>query len=85
MLIGFGKKHSSVNTAKCRLQILLTADRTNCTPDNLNHMRSDILNMISRYMNIDSERAEICMRQQSFSQDCSRSILTIQVPVEHNK
>lgn len=85
MLKGFGKRSRSVQTAKSRLQILLTTDRTNCTPDNLNHMRSDILNMISRYMNIDPDKAEICMRQQPLGENRNVSVLCIQVPVEHNK
>ncbi len=85
MLKGFGRRSRSVRTAKSRLQILLTTDRTNCTPDNLNHMRSDILNMISRYMNIDPDKAEICMRQQPMDEDGNVSVLCIQVPVEHNK
>jgi cell division topological specificity factor len=82
---GFQKNSRSVRIAKSRLELLLAADRTNCTPDNMNHMRSDVLNMISRYLNINPEEAEICMKQQNTDHNRMRSVLFIQVPVENNE
>lgn len=82
---GLRKRSRSVNIAKSRLELLLTTDRTNCTPDNIENMRSDILNMISRYMNINPDEAEICMRQQISDNNHMRPVLFIQVPIEHIK
>lgn len=58
----FRKKNSS-NVAKDRLKLLLVSDRANCSPDTMELIKNDIINVISKYMEIDREGIEIQINQ----------------------
>jgi len=57
------RKKSSSNIAKDRLKILLISDRVNCSPEMMELIKNDIIKVISKYMNIDTERMEIEITQ----------------------
>ena len=50
---------NSGNIAKKRLEFLLIADRTGCTPEILEMLKNDMIKVISRYMMIDPEQLEV--------------------------
>ena len=54
----FHKKSSKV-VAKDRLKILLISDRVNCSPEMMELIKTDIANVISKYMKIDTKSMEI--------------------------
>lgn len=54
----FKRKKSGV-VAKDRLKILLISDRVNCSPEILERIKSDIAEVISKYMKIDVNSMEI--------------------------
>ena len=58
----FRRKNSS-NIAKDRLKLLLISDRANCSPDVMEMIKNDIINVISKYMEIDREGIEIQINQ----------------------
>ena len=63
----FGQKRSATN-AKERLQLVLIHDRTNLTAAELTELKDEILQVISRHVDIDSEAVQIAVEQDGRSQ-----------------
>ena len=57
------KKKNSGNVAKDRLKLLLVSDRANCSPDVMEKIKNDIIKVISKYMEIDTEGLDIQITQ----------------------
>lgn len=55
----FFRKTTSGNVAKDRLKILLISDRADCSPEIMEMIKTDIINVISKYMRIDENSTEI--------------------------
>ena len=58
----FHRKRSG-EVAKDRLKLLLISDRVNCSPDMMEAIKNDIINVISKYMEIDNENLDIQITQ----------------------
>jgi cell division topological specificity factor len=59
----FFKKKSSGDVAKDRLKLLLVSDRADCSPDVMEAIKNDIIQVISKYMEIDPEGLDIQITQ----------------------
>ena len=59
----FFRKKSSSNVAKDRLKLLLVSDRADCSPDVMMAIKNDIIQVISKYMEIDAEGLDIQITQ----------------------
>ena len=59
----FFRKKSSGDVAKDRLKLLLVSDRANCSPDVMEMIKNDIIQVISKYMEIDAEGLDIQITQ----------------------
>ncbi len=57
------KKKTSSDVAKDRLKLLLVSDRAICTPELMEMIKNDIINVISKYMEIDAEGLDIQITQ----------------------
>ena len=62
-LFDFFKKPSSKDVAKDRLKLLLVSDRANCSPEIMEAIKNDIINVISKYMDIDASGLDIQITQ----------------------
>ena len=62
-LLDLFKKKSSGTIAKDRLKLLLVSDRANCSPDVMEMIKNDIIQVISKYMEIDAEGLDIQITQ----------------------
>ena len=51
----FFRKKNSGEVAKDRLKLLLISDRANCSPEIMEAIKNDIIKVITKYMDIDSE------------------------------
>lgn len=51
--------------AKDRLKLLLVSDRSNCSPETMELIKNDIIQVISKYMEIDPEGLDIQITQSS--------------------
>ena len=75
----FGPKRSAEN-AKERLQLVLIHDRMDLTPSELNSLKDEIIEVISRYVDIDSSAVQIAVerdgRQQRLVADIPLRTLT---------
>lgn len=58
----FKKKHSG-DQARDRLKLLLVSDRANCSPEILEMIRKDLVQVISKYVEIDTEELDIQITQ----------------------
>ena len=54
-----GRKSKSANRAKDRLQLVLVHDRTNLTSTSLDELKDEIIEVISRHIDIDSRAVSI--------------------------
>jgi len=63
----FGRK-SSADSAKERLQLVLIHDRTDLTPAELDALRDDLIDTISRHVAIDEESVQIEVEHDGRSQ-----------------
>ena len=63
----FGRKKSA-NSAKERLQLVLIHDRTDLTPAQLESLKDDLIETISRYIEIDPSAVTINVAQDGRAQ-----------------
>ena len=57
------KRKNSGDVAKDRLKLLLVSDRADCSPDVMEAIKNDIIQVISKYMEIDAEGLDIQITQ----------------------
>lgn len=62
-LMDFFKKKNSGEVAKDRIKLLLISDRANCSPDVMENIKADIIKVISKYMEIDTDGLDIQITQ----------------------
>lgn len=62
-LFDFFSKNKSGNVAKDRLKLLLVSDRANCSPEMMEAIKNDIIKVISKYMDVDTEGLDIQITQ----------------------
>ena len=60
----FGKRSGEI--ARKRLKLLLVADKTNCSPEFLEMIKDDILQVVSKYMDIDAGEMEVGLTKAFF-------------------
>jgi len=64
----FSNEPSSAKQAKERLQLVLINDRTNLTPETMNSLKDDLLDVISQYIKIDPKSVKIDIAQEGREQ-----------------
>ena len=62
-LMDLFKKKTSGDIAKDRLKLLLVSVRANCSPDVMEMIKNDIIQVISKYMEIDADGLDIQITQ----------------------
>ena len=81
-LMDLFKKKSSGNVAKDRLKLLLVSDRASCSPEMMEQIKNEIIQVISKYMDIDTEGLDIQITQtESESGNGSVPALVANIPV----
>lgn len=79
----FFRKKNSGDVAKDRLKLLLISDRANCSPDVMENIKNDIIQVISKYMEIDAEGLDIQITQtESDSNNGSVPALFANIPIK---
>lgn len=58
-LMEFFRKPSSSEIAKDRLKLILVSDRANCSPEIMEMIKNDIIEVISKYMDVDIQGLDI--------------------------
>lgn len=80
----FFRKPPSKDVAKDRLKLVLIHDRANCSTKVLEMMKNDIIQVISKYMDIDNEELDIQISQTP-SGDNNQSVPTLyaNIPIKN--
>jgi cell division topological specificity factor len=60
----FSKEKKSKNTAKERLKLVLIHDRTDITPGQLENLKNELIDVISKYIKIEPNKVKINMTQE---------------------
>ena len=85
-LFDFFKKKTSKDIAKDRLKLVLVSDRAGVAPELMEQMKNDIINVITKYIEIDSEGLEINISQtESDSHNGSVPVLYANIPIKDMK
>ncbi len=71
-----GKQKHSADSAKDRLKLVLINDRTNLTTEQVEALKNDLLQVISRYVDIDPTAVQI-----SISQEGRENRLVADIPI----
>lgn len=69
-------KDESKNTAVNRLRLVLMQDRTNLTPEIMNRMRSELIEVLSKYVELDKEALDL-----NIGQEGEQMALMLSIPV----
>ena len=77
-LLGFFRQaeESSKDVATSRLRVVLMQDRTNLTPQVMEKMRSELVKLLSKYLEMDNEALEL-----NLEQDGNQMALMLSIPV----
>lgn len=59
----FFKKKASGETAKDRLKLVLVSDRAACSPEIMERIKNDIIEVLSKYVEIDQDGLDIKITQ----------------------
>lgn len=70
-------KTTSANTAKERLQLVLIHDRTDLSPRVMEDMRDEIIEVISRHIDVDKDSVQIKVQQ-----DGREQYLLAEIPIQ---
>jgi len=62
-LADFFRRKGSGSVAKDRLKLVLVSDRAGCSPEIMEQIKNDIINVISKYIEIDLEGLDIKITQ----------------------
>ena len=82
----FFKKKSSGDVAKDRLKLLLISDRVDCSSDLIEIIKNDIIQVISKYIEIDAEGLDIQITQtESDGNNGSVPALYANIPIKDLK
>jgi cell division topological specificity factor len=71
-----GSESSSSDVAKKRLRFVLVQDRMNLSPEKMTQLKDDLINVISKYVEIDLDGIDI-----AFTGNGRQNRLTADIPV----
>lgn len=82
----FGRSKASKDTAKDRLKLVLVHDRANVSPQFLEMVKSEIIKVITNYMDIDEDSLDIQLTRTK-SDDNERVVpaLIANIPIKNVK
>ena len=81
----FKKKPSSSNTAKSRLQLALVSDRTGCSPEIMEKINNDIIDVLRKYIEIDLEGLDINIQTKNENGEVTGPTLLANIPIKELK
>ena len=79
------KKKSSSDVAKDRLKLVLVSDRASCSPEIMQKIRSDIIEVLSKYAEIDMEGIDINVTQMDTEDNSHKTVpaLYANIPIKN--
>lgn len=83
----FFKKKSSSEVAKDRLKLVLVSDRTVCSPDIMERIKNDIIEVLNKYVEIDLSGLDIQITQTETEEGSGKKVpaLYANIPIKNVK
>ncbi|MCI6189840.1 MAG: cell division topological specificity factor MinE [Clostridium sp.] len=78
----FSKKQSSKEIAKDRLRLILIHDRGDIPEDTIEKIRNEILEVLAKYIEIESEDVEIFVTKSDALEGDTNSALVANIPIK---
>lgn len=78
----FGSKQKPKDVAKDRLKLILIHDRGDIPAETLDKMRDEILEVLSKYIEIQAEDVEIAVNKSDVIEGDSASALVANIPIK---
>lgn len=78
----FTRKPTSKEVARDRLKLVLMHDRANCSSQLLEMLKTDIIKVISNYMEIDEAELDIQISQTNSEHNSSVPVLYANIPIK---
>ena len=72
----FGRKGKSSSVAKDRLQLVLVHDRVDLSPGKMDLMKDDLIQVISKYVDIDQNGIDIALTREN-----DKNLLIANIPL----
>ncbi len=76
----FGSSKNSKDVAKDRLKLVLIHDRASLSPSMMENLRSDLIAVISKYLEFDEKALDVQMAEQD-----NMTMLEVNIPVANVK
>lgn len=80
----FKSSENSSDIAKNRLKVALTYDRAVCSPEIMDQMKNDIIDVISKYVDIDTDRLDIKMTKEEMESGTANVVLA-NIPIKGSR
>lgn len=74
-------RRNSGELAKKRLKAVLSADRTDCSPEMIEMVKEDLVVTVSKYMEVDQGGMEIQIRQEDAANGRKKPALYANIPI----
>lgn len=81
----FSNKTTPKDVAKDRLRLILIHDRGSLAPETLEKIRQEILEVISKYIEIDAEDVEIALNRAEGMEGNDSPALVANIPIKNIK
>lgn len=81
-LMDLFKKKSSGDVAKDRLKLLLVTDRASCSPEMMEQIKNEIIQVISKHMDIDMEGLDIQITQTESESNRNDTGIVCNIPIQ---
>lgn len=81
----FSNKTTPKDVAKDRLRLILIHDRGDLSPETLDTIRTEILEVISKYIEIDSDDVEIALNRTEDIEGNDSPALVANIPIKNIK
>jgi cell division topological specificity factor len=81
----FSNKTTPKDVAKDRLRLILIHDRGDLSPETLDTIRTEILEVISKYIEIDAEDVEIALNRTEDIEGNDSPALVANIPIKNVK
>lgn len=80
----FKRSESSSDIAKNRLKVAITSDRAVCSPELMEQMKNDIIAVISKYVDIDTDGLDIKVTKTELDEDSGTvNALLANIPIKN--
>lgn len=79
------KKKSSSDVAKDRLKLVLVSDRSSCSPEIMERIKNDIIEVLSKYVEVDASGLDIKITQMDTENGSDKSVpaLYANIPIKN--